>query len=1064
MDYSEVLRQVDSACEDFQVGATRVAAEKMLMQFRDTPNIHAPALYVFQHSTLPFAKHTAAAAVAQSITRANPTPADAADYANQLVSFVVQAGDPTLFWAKGAVLSAATIVKRLYPTQPQLAWTIFSQLVQSANPVDGSIAYLFFKSLLEVFSDRSVGPTPAFHQQCQSHFQSQELVKYLQQIAIEIVQQYHAAQAAPQGLDQVSMHRARLCVELLENVLTWDFRVSATSTEPLPELAPVELPAAFAPIVLDPNFLATLYGWVIFASRSSKGAILTHRAFQSLYALSCSPDLPAGVGPVAETRVAFCTSMVQGMHQLLQALAGQFRGTMLNGISGILRRLNHHFPMDTVLSAVPGFLNFLNDVGRLTVMSIPMYGRSEMERTVLEEANVELIAMWARVGSQTVRLSAEGRIPAALVAQLGQIATQIVHAFVQEKMTPDPKAIESDEEDEDFGVLKDWDTYDEALADIACLARMSPAANATFLAGLVHQVIARVPSLTPDTMVAHYEGTHWLLLITGAFFSDFAENEIALIPAEILAAPDAAGPIRALGEAILGLLQFLSENPAACSPTVMESQWWDVERFVKCYVCPDASEYSDTGAPLLQAFGPATLQFTLARAAVMFDQWSGEADVLLQVSRVLLAISKVRTLRAAVIGLPEFAALVMQFLAKVQGFPDAVYSGVMEALVRIATAAGDRDAAGQQMTGSIIATISGEFSALAQARDLQSPQNMQRLVRVLEMLNGVACAVDIGNMSALAGHVVPFFVAFPQMMASAGGHAELWLPVFDILVHFAEGDVFAFLDESLAQPVFVAMVGLVRGYLSTLPPPPAPGANASLVMDEEQRSILCRIVELLTMLTEERGRPDMLATVLAAWSLVSPYTTSQAALEVPSICIAVAKWTRVLVQIHGAALSESGVAALPLAHFLPAPLSAVDHIWAPLARSWAYMVTACPIVSATTTALDAIAAIDVAAGACPAACADSLLATLLTLGLFHRLNSEHRVPLAHATYALLKGRATGVMAAGQAILGTRSPAEAAAAAPLLERIVALVQAPSADAFVEPFLVWLVDAKAAIPQQ
>ncbi|KAJ3351327.1 hypothetical protein GGF32_004326 [Allomyces javanicus] len=1013
-------------------------------------------------------------AVTTSISREAGPLANCNTYIQDLISIAMQGGKPTAAWVRQSVQAAAAVTKRQYTTDPNLLMMVIQQLHDPSDadlitPRLGSLfALMYVRALLDVFNDAKIAPSPVVHTQCQRHFQTHHLNTLLKQVITELLRLLPVAQTQLSHFTQTTLIiRFGLACELLERHLSWDFSThtfepSYTSSSDV-DLSPVDLPAAWAPILLDPQVVPMLFAWTALAATTSSDhfRVPLHRMFQSLNLLSCAEALPRTLSesPAEQTRatVAFCTSLVQGMHQLLAIMAKQFNGPLLNGIGGILRRIGHHFAIDTVLAHVPGFLEFLKDIGRLTVVSLQLHGKSEEERSWLEEAGQELLAMWARVASQALRLRAENSLPQAWGHDLASLANQIVQAFVHEKMSPPAEELDEDNFSEDLDTYKDWETYEDTLTDVATLARLDAATSAAYLTSALQSTIQRFPTLSMDALCAHWEATHWLLLITGSFLADKAENEVALVPAELVAVPGAS--VQQLAQAMLQLLDFLCATPSASSPTVMESQWWVLERWVKCYVLAAREEYSHAG-PLLDAFGASALQFVVVRAATVFQQYGAESGVLTQVIRVLLGVSKVRVLRQAMLQLPEFYDLARQFMQGLDGFPEAVYSGMVEAIIRIGTAA--QSGEGMDLVANVVNSISTEFAKLAGTRDLQAPRNLQRLTRCLEMLTGVASATDISNVTTLAPALLPFFTAFPGMMTSVGYITELWPYVFDILYRFSQGDVFMVLEPAQTQAVLTAYTALAFEYCRTSTTTTTTTATG-MILEEERKAVLCVILDTAALLAEERDRTDLLAAVIGAWVALVPHVVHRAALEIPSVALTVARVARTLLVHHQPHLHAATWAQIPLAHVVPASAlprvaDPVAAIWTPLGAALAFMVRDSVVPNVVAAGLEAAALVD--AGVCPAAAevADELLATLVHVALFQRTNSEHLEPLATAVVELASKRPQALVRVAH-LVAAQNPK----AVPVLEQLVAATRMERSD-YWTAFCEVVAQAKGLAPSQ
>jgi hypothetical protein len=205
------------------------------------------------------------------------------------------------------------------------------------------------------------------------------------------------------------MLRLSFALEILEACLSWDFDLPSriktlgdTSPAQTNDIAVVALPSDWASILLSRSFLQELFRWIQLTSQNPEYEVQFHLLLQCFYTLCCSPEFISNSNlkhlAASPSSIEFCNIMFEGMQLLLFEMTSRYNPTLLSGVSNMVRRLCLHFPLDTTLSHVPGFLEFLSKVAQLTIMSLTTQGKTDDERACLEETSEELIRMWARFG------------------------------------------------------------------------------------------------------------------------------------------------------------------------------------------------------------------------------------------------------------------------------------------------------------------------------------------------------------------------------------------------------------------------------------------------------------------------------------------------------------------------------------------------------------------------------------------------------------------------------------------------------------------------------------------
>jgi hypothetical protein len=223
---------------------------------------------------------------------------------------------------------------------------------------------------------------------------------------------------------------------------------------------------------------------------------------------------------------------------------------------------------------------------------------------------------------------------------------------------------------------------------------------------------------TDQRLAVLYEQLHWLLLLTGFVLADAGMGETPLIPEAIMtlcsSQPDPLNdPVVKIiktifnlleifnlqpGNPLVGLMLILSakkSNPlyqqlGNCSPTVIESLFWFIERWAASYLIFDQSEYPNVSASLMTAFnhpgdGPQLLDYLLEKIHSNAILWTSESNLIHQLVKTLKGFSSSKDMRDRMLTSPKFNDLVLYLLNNLGKLPSTVHSPLIETIATIAS-------------------------------------------------------------------------------------------------------------------------------------------------------------------------------------------------------------------------------------------------------------------------------------------------------------------------------------------------------------------------------------------
>ncbi|ORZ30307.1 armadillo-type protein [Catenaria anguillulae PL171] len=1048
MDFQQILVQVEAACDDFNVPATRVAAETVLRSFREQPNIHPAALHIVLNSSSTSAKHHAAVAIATSVSRSRQPPNDALQLLESLVMVLCQqpVSDSTPYWVKSVAIAAAAIVKRLYNDQQNLAMSVIQQLCGQEPGTSMLLAALLFsRALIDVMCDGTFSPPiVSFHTLVKQHFQTHTLV----QVLLFSLQQLESSAAHLDPGHSASHAHFGLALEVTEKCLSWPFLGDSDVSS---DIAATFLPESWAGHIMSPRFVDFLFSLAVHLSRLQYSATLhLHRVFQCIGILCCSPSLAKQLiiqdaqGP---GEVAFCTAVVRGLQTLLAALASAFSGPLLNGVCAVLRRLHHHFALDTVLSHVSGLDMFLLSVAQATTGTLAGSRRSEEERTWLEEASSELLGMWSRLLSEAARLQRSNKsLHPDFVSKLSEVASSIAEAFLRNKMSTQ-EAAESDDDEEDFVGLKDWDIYEDELLDYAVIARFNATMHANVLATLLAQIQGHVTSATEVT-IAQMDATHWLLICVGVFLADDLDSELCLVPDLFLAEP-AATQVLALCNHLLALAAGIVQKSNVMSPMVTESCWWALTRFFGCYTCIAHEEYDPAfgSTALAVAFQAQVWDDIVQLALSTLAIWHGEQGVVERVGAFAVAASRQKrictVLAAQPILFPQLVTAVVDGLRH-GSFPSSAAPLYLKAIVRVSTHGGNHDLATR-----VISFICGTFHQMLSLppKDLMLEENMDRLSRCLEMAGGAVLGLGIGHIDHFIVPLLEIVHTLPQMMESTKRCSTLWLPIFETFASFVQSGAMDFLQDDELLSFVSCFEHLVRDYVSWCMSQNMSHLALASAGDERQWTLL-RILDVVAALVEVRGTSNVVSRALSAFSSMLPLLHDSKALQVPTIAIQATQACKSLIVVHQHAF-QALAGSLPLAP------------WQSILSIFEGVLNLAVVQPAVSNALEGLSLIDVSQP--QPAVRLSAAQILIPLLLLRKIAQDCTDLLGKAVWAVFKpipmADASFQDIVTQAVTASGTALPARAQELVQQLLAALASAATFDTFQPHFCSWLIEVKA-----
>ncbi|KAI8070967.1 armadillo-type protein [Gongronella butleri] len=658
-DAAQIAAQFMEACADFQVPATRTAAEETLKSFRQIPKVLPIAKYILDHATEPTVQFQVSLAIGIVAVRDYTLYAleDLLQLKNYLIEYSIHHEKMPKYVRDYLLSAAALITKRslsdISEQDRRAVLANVTQLLTSSAPAAQLTGAALCNALVDQFSSTrasTVGLNWEFHHNARLFFEVEMLQPMFQETITQMHAQLNQMPASP------TIAASPVLTELLtlaEKILTWDFE-TVKNQPSLPgsfasDVAPDDIDTAdqggpsaqrASYSVFPPTWRAILSNhdvlWLFFAvyERVQDHNVLGHRALQSLVRLA---GLREDFFANDQTAIhGYARTMMHGLVQMIHGLAQRGtspeqlteQGPQMLGTIQMVRMLMENISVAN-FCATSEFFPFLQELQHLTLCCLQATAH-EMDEGWISEASDECLQTWvvlADIVQPVDPRDQSGRkgLSEAHLAQLNEVmksvAYRVVETYMQTQLERARQVLaeEDEEEDEIDSGLKDWDTYEDQLQCIAALGRLHPAQCIAHLSQLLADRMQRFHAFLNGTatdqgeLLLIHEQMHWIALMAGFLLADAGFGEQPFIPDPILQLSTSMAPendqVVHLANQFLELLRvYASFGPhsieaANYSPRVAETLAWYMERWTKSYLLMDENEYGQMSAGLAHAFG-----------------------------------------------------------------------------------------------------------------------------------------------------------------------------------------------------------------------------------------------------------------------------------------------------------------------------------------------------------------------------------------------------------------------------------------------------------------------------
>ncbi|EPB86259.1 hypothetical protein HMPREF1544_06987 [Mucor circinelloides 1006PhL] len=871
-----IHKQFEEACSDFQVPATRAAAEQVLTQFRQVPKVLPACQYILEHASNAMVQFQISLAIGDIAVR-DYTLYDKSDLLrlkNFMIEFCLQREDLVKYVRDQLVLAVALITKRsLFDVGNEDREAILLGIKQLlAMDADNAqvLGLALANALVDQFSNTkstTIGLTWEHHHNCKLFFETNLLLPLFEQVLNKL----HAFVSHVQQLpDNVPAILVEMLV-LLEKMLQWEFE-STNATPTLPgtfvkesdlddfdrEDGPsavkktyVVFPKQWQPVIGSNEVL-----WLFFMAYNlvQDDDALGHRCRQCLIQLAgFQQDF---FGDNQETIQAYATTMIHGIRKMMtdvtafgtspDALSEQ--GPQMLGTIQMIRRLLENVSL-VILCRIPDFFAFLNEVGLITVSCLGGTV-TDVDEGWISEACDECLQTWVKMADIVQPSDPRGVDPKAgltpdqtqhLTQYMTTVAYQIVETYINTRLERAKLVLEDEEEEDEIDAgFKDWDTFADQLSCIGTLGRLNPQPTLQRLFQLLTERFENfkgfftAPNVNEQELIFLHEQLHWLILIAAHVLADTGKGEQPMIPESLMQLSGSQSfdqdQVVNLSQLFLEVFRFSSSFSSSsveasnCSPRVAETLVWYMERWSKSYLLVDENEYGYISPNIAKAFGrpgPSDgqglriIDFFIEQMKVNFILWNADPDVLAQLVKWLDTCGTSNNLKRGLLQSAQFPDLVQFVTQNLEQLPEAIHNSLIQTIATISSYAVDETTKSNYF-GLMFKMIEDRLGSLLHRPDFQQvyqrAEIINHVIGALEMFDGLALACQYSNTQTIFQFCARFFESFIQLMTLYKTVPEVQLAILQLFADLCNRLDFGLLSDNDKQMLFHTIVEIIKIY------------------------------------------------------------------------------------------------------------------------------------------------------------------------------------------------------------------------------------------------------------
>mmetsp|Transcript_11077 Transcript_11077/g.31337 ORF Transcript_11077/g.31337 Transcript_11077/m.31337 type:complete len:1135 (-) Transcript_11077:60-3464(-) len=703
--------QVEAACAQFELPATRQQAEATLLEFRKCANPLQVCRYIIERSPVTSARFQALLTLREAAVRewGHLSAEDRSGLRTFLLHCLLSgAGGSEQLVCSQLSATLAQVIKRGWSEQSKeqqiaLFQEVEAAVLQTGDPQGRRRGVEILSAVVTEFSPPTASPMGlpwVYHERCRMSLETDFLQRFFAHTC-NIAREAVASGAAVSGADGGT---TQACITLLSNILSWDFQrggggIGGGGFGFIPESAQkggssdtmqVHLGPGWRAVLLAPgsiSWLLELVG-VLQTRQPGSPALIAGRGLVVQLCGVIGDIFPKDTEGV-EAKRQYCQVLLktvlswawpaetlvaaanEGQFQLQDQIVDCCRGILAlsttHRVDGILRASE-----GTHLASTPG--GVCGHIAALT-RALTACGAVEegLEGRWSASASEILLDAWVALLEET---AAGSKDPAVVEHRPAVASAAVFEAFaagaLRDLASPEALEGEEDDEGEEYGAAA---RSSEWMGRLAMVARASALQSLPLLAGLLAQRLqqlqacaaaGRDPSLPLEELC-------WLVRCSSHSLADAGDGETPMMPlplVELVEAlpPGAACPVRELSNGLITVVRICLDASAlpVLSPRLLEVAANGVARWARTYLLPDqhlptalASLYSPQGD------GPRLLDSLVKVAREVLSSWPGEVQLHLVASKHLLPALMCRpNLNVAIVQLDSWQALARDFAGR----------------------------------------------------------------------------------------------------------------------------------------------------------------------------------------------------------------------------------------------------------------------------------------------------------------------------------------------------------------------------------------------------------------
>ncbi|ORX44664.1 hypothetical protein BCR36DRAFT_586032 [Piromyces finnis] len=809
MEFQEVQRQIEEACNQTMNVATRTIGEQTILNFKNTPNNIMAARYILENTNIPIVQFHMIKTIQEVILRDYVIypHKDIIQMIEYLLNFTISRLQKLERFTKNELLhTISAIIKRSWLDENQVikndCFSKIFQLIESENSLK-SLAVLFFSNLLEEFSSdkaTKIGLPFDFHVKCRQLFEEMEL-KQIFETVISVVNQLISNDAWKS--DRTALDLLAACVTTLEKILNWNFAVLSSNFSSFNIRQGMDddnqhvktlFPDSWCDIFSRPEIIQILFR---ICNITIDHQSITHVSRQCLVQLS---GLSCSIFKTDAEKKAYISQIMQGVIYLINFfntlnIYNENYGQMLFDISKMIRRIIYNYKLD-VIGDLPEFYKFI-DISK----SITMVCLSNMES---EESDIscdsidafdELLYAWASLISQSKEFMTKGitnNIINEFIQYLKQTCMDIFVRYIDCRLKLSELNMEEEEMDNGF---TDEELYGDQMRYIAIVVRFIPDQSLKKLIELYNDRFNNYKALMETenldyqqnvTLQYLHEHIYWLTLITGHILADDGYGEQPLVDSNLMEYSltkchegSTIDNIVELSNIIFSIFDYVSigmndKKIMNCSPLVTETFLWFIERWVQTYLFINKDDYrSNFCSPILlntysviEGQGGHVLEFIMQKVYSNICLWNSEESLVKQAVLVLDALSKSSIITASMTKFSIFREITEFFLYKLYTLPPAVHSKV----IRVNSLIMSKQTNEEEIKGYYAVlgkALEDHINSVLNRPDFskvyQNPNVIEQVLNTLEMFEGLSLSINEKNCSYIFSFCSCFITSFIQL-------------------------------------------------------------------------------------------------------------------------------------------------------------------------------------------------------------------------------------------------------------------------------------------------------------